>query len=186
MNDTDTTTNSTISTTFVSPTNNLRIVFENARRKLVGENGDFVNLPGVYCQFVEGELVVSDPVELDKLRESDSYGKLFFELGQEPGRPGASTAELHKEILDLVFAGRYDTIADILVKERTTLSRPDVISSCEAAIANAGLQSPSKPGTPEHEIERLRLGAAVGPQPGADDLVPTETVTGAPAAAPPA
>jgi hypothetical protein len=175
----------TSTTTFVSPVNNLCVVRENARRKPLGENGDFINTPGKRSQFIDGRLVVSDPEELQELRESDSYEKLFFELGSEPGRAGASTAELHRRIMDLTFAGDYAAIADILVGERTNLSRPDVIASCEAAIANAGVAAPAKPDTPEHEIERIRLGAAVGPTPGAEDLVPAESPEGTPAAAPP-
>lgn len=174
----------TVTTTFVSPTNNLRIVRANARRKPVGENGDFINIPGVYSQFIDGQLVVSDPEELEQLRKSDSFGKLFFEFGNEPSRPGASTADLHRKIMNLTFAGDYAAIADILVGERTTLSRPDVIAACEAAISNAGLAAPAKPETPEHELDRIRLGAAVGPTPGAEGLVPTETPEGTPAAAP--
>jgi hypothetical protein len=183
---TETQTSGTTGTTatFVSPVNNLRLVEKQGRRRPLGEHGDFENIPGVVHEFTEGRFVESDGEVLDFLRSHPQFGRLFFEQGAEPDRPGGSTAEIHKKIMDLAFDGDYGAIADILVGERTNLSRQDVIAACETALTRANLAVPVKPETPEHEIERLRLGPAAGPQPGAADLVPTETEKGTPAAAP--
>lgn len=171
-------------TTFLSPTNNLRLVEKAARRKPLGEHGDFENIPGVTHEFTEGRLVVSDPETIEWLRDHEALGQLFYEVGNEPDRPGESTAKIHQAIIDHAFNGEFDKIADILVQERTTLSRPDVIAACEAALNKGGEDEPPLPETPEHEIERVRLGPASGPQAGQEDLVPTTTEEGTPAAEP--
>ncbi|MGE5152010.1 MAG: hypothetical protein ACM3II_17985, partial [Rhodospirillaceae bacterium] len=164
---------SNTSTTFISPCNNLRLVKTPARRRMVGEGGDFENVPGTDVQFAEGQLVVTDADIYAWLHDHPSNGQLFYELGAEPDRPGENSADVHKKIMEAVYEGNYDVVADILVQERTTLSRPDVIAACEVALQKAGAQLPEAPETPEHELERVRLGPAVGPQPGAQDLAPT-------------
>lgn len=174
----------TTSKTFVSKTSNLRLVKKPARRKPIGEHGDFINVPGEDVVFREGRYATSDPGEINFLVDHPNNGRLFHEIGAAPDRPGENTAELHAEIQNAIFDADYDKVADILVRERTTLSRPDVIAACETALLRAGAAVPEKPSAPEHELERVRLSKAVGDQPGAEGLVPAETSTGAPAAAP--
>lgn len=141
----------TTSTTFVSPTNNLTLVREPARRKMVGDRGDYVNLPGHRVEFVDGELVSDDPGLIEWLRGHDQYGALFHERGNEPDLPGGDVTADVELVIDLAFDNKYEEIADLLVRERSTLSRPAVIAACEKALNRGGGEIPPKPETPAHE-----------------------------------
>lgn len=150
------------SVTFVSPTNDLRLVREPARRRMIGETGDYEMVPGASVQFRDGVLVTSDEAEVSWLRDHEQNGGIFHERGNEPGRVGGDTADIHREIIKLAFAGSYDAIADILLKERSSLSRPDVLAACEQALDAGGAPEVPLPETPAHELIYQRDAAAVG------------------------
>lgn len=151
------------SVTFVSPTNELRLVKKPTRRKPIGEGGDFINVPGESVTFREGQLVVSSPELLSWLRDHPEYGRLFHEQGAEPDRPREDTSAVHSLIMELALEGKTNQIADILVAERSSYSRPDVIAACETALNKAGEQAPALPQVPEHELERVRMPPAGAP-----------------------
>lgn len=179
------------SVTFVSPTNELRLVKTPTRRKPIGEGGDFINVPGESVTFREGQLVVSSPELLSWLRDHVEYGRLFHEQGAEPDRPREDTSAIHGLIVELALDGKTDQIADILVAERSSYSRPDVIAACEKALNKAGEQAPPLPQVPEHELERVRMPPAAAPpveslQPGppSPEGNPTAEIAPPPAPAP--
>jgi len=162
MNATATETTGAPTVTFVSKTNNLRLVKKNARNQPIGESGDYRQIPGEDFQFYDGVLNVSDPDDLAWLRAHGELGKLFHERGAEADRPVEDSSALHKELVELAYDGKFAEIADILTAERSTYSRPDVLAACEAFLTSGGSDVPAKPETPEHELERTRTEPAVG------------------------
>jgi hypothetical protein len=151
--------------TFHSEASNLRVVKKNARRRPIGEAGDFENVPGEDFQFIDGTLTVTDQADIDWLRNYESFGNLYYEPGATP--PGVeSSVALQTVIMEKALAGAFDEIASILVAERSALSRPDVIASCEAAINAGGAQLPAVPDVPLHELHRVRMGPTAGETPG--------------------
>lgn len=150
------------STTFVSTCNELALVKEATRRRMVGDRGDYVTIPGSKITFVDGELVASDPELIEWLRSHEQYGALFHERGAEPDLPGGDVSAEIELIIDLAFDNQYDKIADLLVRERSTLSRPAVIAACEKALNRGGGDVPPLPETPAHELTYQRDPAAGG------------------------
>lgn len=154
--------------TFYSTSGNYRVVQKPARRRPIGEGGDFEIVPGKDFQFYDGKLVVTDAQDIDWLREYVSFGTYYFEEV-----PVESSADILAEIMGQALEGDFTSIADTLVAERTALSRPEVIAACEAAINKSGGQLPARPDTPLHELDRLRVGPAAGVTPGVSpDPVP--------------
>lgn len=154
--------------TFYSTASNYRVVERPARRRPLGEGGDFEIVPGKDFQFYDGKLVVTDAEDIKWLRNYESFGKFYFE-----DVPVESSADILAEIMGKALSGDFAAIADILVAERTALSRPEVISACEAAINKGGGELPARPDTPLHELDRVRVGPAAGVTPGVSpDPVP--------------
>lgn len=156
---------------FTSTADNYRVVKSPARRKPLGESGEYEVVKGKSFQFFDGELRVTDPDDIAWLREYPSYGMYYFEPEIAP--VPESSAGIQRVIMEKALAGDFDSIADILVAERTALSRPDVLASCEAAINAGGKELPAKPDVPLHEQQRVRMGPAAGITPGVSpDPVP--------------
>lgn len=152
--------------TFTSRASNLCVVRSPARRRPIAETGEFEVTKGVRYQFFDGVLGPGELTDDDIawLRSSDAYGKLFFEPETAPAPE--NSAGLQTVIMEKALSGDFSGIADILVAERTALSRPEVIAACEAAINAGGAQLPAKPDTPLHEVARVRVGPAAGETPG--------------------
>lgn len=173
MSDTNTIDAPAEQVTFSSKASNLRIVRDPARRKQLGESGEYEVIPGKSYQFYDGVLGPGGltPDDIDWLRGYQSYGKLYFEPETAP--VVENSAGLQRVIMEKALAGDFGAIADILVAERTALSRPEVIAACEAAINAGGGELPAKPETPLHELQRVRVGPTAGVTPGVSpDPVP--------------
>lgn len=153
---------------FTSPTNNLRIVKIKTTRRM-SESGEWDERPGQTLTFSEGQFRCDkDSDEYRFLHEHPSNGSndgasrsLFYEIGDEPPSL-AETNELLRKVLDLALDGELEALADLLVAERSSESRPEVIAAIEKAIEKSGGELPPLPETPEHEITRVRREPAVG------------------------
>ena len=153
-----------VTATFVSTDNELRLRRKPTRRKQIGETGDFEVIPGEGVQFRDGRLTSTDAAEIEWLRGHEQNGGFFHELGYgAEGRPADDETAVVKEIIRLAFAGQYDEIADLLLKERQTYSRPAVLASAETALEEGQRTVPELEPQPEHQQERVRTGPAVGP-----------------------
>lgn len=186
----DSTTTETESVSFHSEASNYRLVREPMRNRAIGESGSFEVVGGRDYQFYDGVLTVTDVDDIQWLRDNESNGRYYWEVGVEDR--ANNSADLQAVIMKKALAGDFGAIAEILVAERSALSRPEVISACEAAINAGGETLPPKPDTPLHEVQRVRVGPTAGPTPGVSpDPVPgspmvdpstLETPPGAPAA----
>lgn len=158
--------------TFHSEASNYRVVIKPARRRQIGESNESEIIPGKDIQFYDGVFVAHTQEEIDFLRGYGSYGEYYWEVGSAEDRPENSAAT-QKLIIEKAMAGDLDSVADILVAERSALSRPEVIAACEAALSAGGGELPAKPDTPLHELQRVRMGPAAGTTPGVSpDPVP--------------
>lgn len=160
---------------FHSEASNYRLVRDPMRRRQLGEANEFEVVPGTTYEFVDGVLRVTDSDDIEWLRNSDSYGRFFWEIGGDGDRT-QNSADLQKLIMQKALSGDFDGIADILVAERSALSRPEVIASCTAALEAADQGLPAPPATPLHEQQRVRMGPAAGITPG----VSPDPVVGSP------
>lgn len=165
--------------TFHSEASNYRKVVKPMRRKQVGESSEIEVVGGETIEFYDGVYSTSDPDEIAFLREDASNGVYFWEVNTEADRP-TDASGLIKEIIRKGREGDFDRVAAILVGERTALSRPDVLATCEAILEDAQQQLPPKPNTPLHELDRVRIGPAAGVTPG----VSPDPVVGSPAVDP--
>jgi hypothetical protein len=157
---------------FQSEASNYRIVMEPMRRKQIGEGSEVEVVGGRAIQFYDGVHKTTDPEEIAFLRESDSNGQYFWEIGTDADRP-TDASGLIKEIIHKGREGDYDRIAEILVAERSGTSRPDVLAACAAVLEDAKQELPPKPEVPLHELQRVRMGPTAGVTPGVSpDPVP--------------
>ncbi len=134
--------------TFVSTANELRLVKKPQRRRQVGETGDFEIVPGEDVKFLHGRFVTSDPQLVEWLEKHTSNGIYFHQMGfGAAGQVSDDTPQLVAEILELSLDGNVDRLADILLAERQTMSRPTVMKACEAAInkIDGGGEVPADP-----------------------------------------
>lgn len=167
----DTTTTAAEEVTFHSEAGNYRVVMEPMRRHRVGESNEVEVVGGKDIQFYDGVYTTKDPEEIAFLREYESNGRFYWELGSSADTPGDARG-LIREIVKKGYEGDFARVAEILVAERTAQSRPDVLAACEAVLEGADQQLPPKPETPLHEVQRLRVGPAAGVTPGqSPDLV---------------
>ncbi len=160
---------------FQSEASNYRVVREPQRRVQIAETNEFEVRPGKTFEFYDGVLRVTDPDDIEWLRNYESYGQYFWEIGSEEDR-SVSAAELQKEIMECALAGNFDRVADILVAERTAESRPGIIAACVAALEAGDEEPPTLPDTPLHEQQRVRIGPTAGITPG----VSPDPVVGSP------
>lgn len=156
--------NGDTSVTFHSPTDNLALVITPANRKM-NDQGLWDTIPGKKVQFRNGRFETADSAELGFLRNHPELGRLFHEHGAERGRQSDSSSAMVAYIVELAIEGQADTIADILVAERNSFSRPEVLAACEKALERIGAMVPAPPPPPEHQLERVRLPGPVGPSP---------------------
>lgn len=160
---------------FQSEASNYRVVREPQRRVQIAETNEFEVRPGRTFEFYDGVLRVTDSDDIEWLRNYESYGKLYWEIGTEEDR-SISAAELQKEIMEKALEGDFDRVADILVAERTGQSRPGIIAACVAALEAGEEDLPPAPDVPLHEQQRVRIGPAAGITPG----VSPDPVVGSP------
>lgn len=174
------TTDQTVSpVTFHAEASNYRVVVEPQRNQRVGETNQTEVVGGKDIQFYDGVFVATTQEEIDFLRDYESNGTYYWEVGSPEDKPDDS-AGLQRLIIEKALAGDQDAIADILVAERTSQSRPAVIAACEGALNSMGGELPQKPDTPLHELQRVRMGPTAGITPG----VSPDPVPGTPAVNP--
>lgn len=126
---------------YISTCNELRLIMAPIRKQQIGEGTDFTFTPGSRIEFRDGRYVTSDPAEIAWLDSHASYGTLFNKVGYgAEGKTADNSAQLIADVVDLAFSGEYQKIAEILVAERGSYRRPDVISACESVLnrVNAG------------------------------------------------
>lgn len=173
---------------FQSKASNYRLVMVPQRRRQIGESNESEIVGGKAIQFYDGVYKTSDPEEIDFLRNYASNGTFYFEVGSDNDHPD-DAAGLLKEVIQKSAEGDFDRIAEILVAERHNLSRPAVITACEAALIAYEQALPDKPATPLHEVQRVRVGPTAGETPGVSPdpvegtpLVDSSTLTPPPGA----
>lgn len=154
--------------TFHSPTDNLRLVVKAATRKM-NDQGQWETVPGVAIEFRNGRFTTTDSEQVAFLRQHKEAGRLFHELGAERDAVRDDEAAMVAHILDLALEGQGEAIADILVTERNSYSRPAVLGACEKALDRIGAMVPAIPPPPEHQLERVRVPGPVGATPGGFD-----------------
>lgn len=150
--------------TFHSPTDALKLVIKQATRRM-NDQGQWETVPGTAIQFSAGRYVTSNASELEFLRGHKELNRLYFEHGAERGRATDSAGAVVAHVLELALEGQAETIADILLRERNSHSRPEVLAACEKALERIGSLVPPVPAPPEHQLERVRTAPAVGPTP---------------------
>lgn len=124
-----------VSQDYVSGTHNLRLVVEPIRKKPIGEGSDFYTTPGKVIVFREGRYSTTDQEEIDWLDSHPSHGVLFHKVGfGEGGRTEDDSAAVVAAVVKMAFSGDYQKIADILIAERASYRRPDVIAACETVL----------------------------------------------------
>lgn len=120
---------------FLSTCNELRLVKSPQRRKQIGDTGQSEVIGGEDVKFREGRFEARDAEIIAWLQAHDSNGIYFHEMGfGADGKVSDDTPQLMAEIVELAFDGNVDRLADILLAERQTMSRPTVMKACEAAI----------------------------------------------------
>jgi hypothetical protein len=162
---------------FRSGASNYSVTREVSRRRQLGERDEFEITPGRRYEFVDGVYVAKTADDAEWLRNYESFGTYYWEPESDNAPRAADSAGLQALIMKAALAGDRDTIADVLVAERSAESRPAVISACETALVQMGAEGPAKPPAPLHEVQRLRVGAAEGETPGESPDPITQTVT---------
>lgn len=120
---------------YISTCTELRLIMQPIRKKQIGEGTDFTFTGGARVEFRDGRFVTSDPAEIAWLDNHPSCGTLFHKVGYgADGNTADNSAQLIADVVDLAFAGEYQKIADILVAERGSYRRPDVLSACETVL----------------------------------------------------
>lgn len=123
---------------YVSTCNDLRLVVDPIRKQRLGEGTDFINTPGKVIKFVDGRYTARDADEMEWLDNHESHGILFHRIGMgADGQTSDNSAEVTSHIVKLAFAGDYKQIADILIAERNSYSRPSIIAACETVLNEA-------------------------------------------------
>lgn len=126
---------------YLSSCNNLTLVRTPVRKKQLGEGADFLTTDPDRIHFVNGRLIASDPELIEWLDNHESYGTLFHKVGfGADGNTADNSAQLIADVVKMAFEGRYQQIADVLIAERNTYSRPDVIAACETVLNEANAQ----------------------------------------------
>lgn len=129
---------------YISVTNNLKLVRDPIRKKQLGEGADFTVTQGEHVQFLDGRYSSTDPDEIAWLDEHPQNGILFHQVGLgAEGNAADDSAAVIRAVIGLAFKGNYAQVADVLVKERNTYRRPDVIAACESALNEVGQISPN-------------------------------------------
>lgn len=120
---------------YVSSCVGLRLVVDPVRRKPLGEGTDYIQTDGKTIVFREGRYTARTQEEIDWLDEHPSNGILFHKVGfGADGRTADNSAEVIQSVIKLAFEGEYQKIADVLIAERSSYSRPDVIAACETVL----------------------------------------------------
>lgn len=124
---------------YVSTAKELRLVVKPERRRQLGDTNDFVKIDGKVITFREGSYETDDPTEIEWLDNHPSNGTLFHKLGMGvDGNTSDNSANLIRDIVALAMRGDFQKIADILVAERASYKRPDVLTACETALHELG------------------------------------------------
>jgi len=124
---------------YVSSCHNLLLVRTPVRKRQLGEGSDFITTDPDRIQFLEGRYQATTQEDIDFLDEHPSNGVLFHKVGfGADGRTSDNSAEIIASVVKLAFTAEYQKIADILVAERGTYSRPDVIAACETVLNEVG------------------------------------------------
>lgn len=135
-----------ISQDYVSKCENLRLVKDPIRKRQLGEGTDFITTNGELVQFRDGRFTATTQELIDWLDEHPSNGIHFHKIGfGSDGRTADDSAGIIKSVIELAFTGDYQKIADILVAERSTYARPDVIAACETVLNGVGDTPPEAP-----------------------------------------
>jgi hypothetical protein len=134
----------TLSQEYLSSCNNLRLRREPIRKKQLGEGTDFTTTDGDGVEFINGRLIASDPGLIEWLDNHPSNGTLFHKVGfGADGNTADNSAQLISEVVKLAFQGEYQRIADIMIAERNTYKRPDVIAACETVLNEVAGSTPA-------------------------------------------
>lgn len=144
--------------TFVSTSNNLALVRVPTRRTADLSTGVAVKADGEKIRFKDSRYTTSDPGEIEFLEEHKNKGYLFHELEQAPPDP-AGTID---EIIEAAVDGDADKIASLLVTERHSHSRPEVLAAARKALEKIDGDFPPVPSRPQHEVPRVRREPATG------------------------
>jgi hypothetical protein len=161
---------------FASGASNYSVTRTPPRRHQIGETNEFETTPARRYEFVNGTYVAKTQDDVDWLRGYESFGTYYWEPESANAPRAADSSGLQAEIIKAALAGDRDTIADVLVAERSGESRPAVLVACEAALTQMGQALPPKPDTPFHELDRVRMGPTAGVTPG----VSPDPVAGSP------
>lgn len=121
--------------TFLSTCNDLRIV-RTQKYPTFGPHGERTgDSPGETLTFKHGRFVTSDPELVRFLQGHAGNGDTFHEMGMGAnGQTNDDAPKIVGEIMELALKGEADRIADILLSERNSMSRPTVLAACESAI----------------------------------------------------
>jgi hypothetical protein len=125
----------TLSQDYVSSCTELRLIRDPKRKKPIGEGTDFYITDGSRVEFRNGRYTSRDPDEIEWLDNHPNHGVLFHKVGfGEGGRTADDSAGVIQAVIKYAFEGEYKKIADVLIAERSSYSRPDVIAACETVL----------------------------------------------------
>jgi hypothetical protein len=131
---------------YTSTCANLRLVKDQIRRKQIGEGKDFTYTDGSVVEFLNGNFETAEPKLVDWLDGHHGAGILFHKIGfGADGHTGDDSARLVSEIIGMAFSGDYQKIADVMLAERNSYSRPDVLAACERILTEAAVETASDP-----------------------------------------
>lgn len=118
-------------TTFRSKGVNFKVVIQPSFRKVTDFGHEFV--PGEYADFApHGMFETDDPRIIEKLRDSPTFNREFWEVGNEPGALPSADAELDRIMAATALLDDAE-LAQIEAEERAGYNRGEVIASVTRA-----------------------------------------------------
>jgi hypothetical protein len=142
--------------TFISRARDFQITLKTEGLPMQDANGIVVaRTPGHRVHFTRGEYTAKTSQEIQMLRDADTYGREFWEVGQQPGAIHPPTEEVLADIMTFLARRQADKLRDIQEREEETHKRPEILTTVARALGELGDTEHGKraPGRPKAEVE---------------------------------